>query len=367
MDLVRIGVIGGGMGRLHLNYMSKLTGAAATAFCDIHPGILKQTAAEFKVRGFADYREMIDSKTVDAVLIATPHTTHPTIAAYAFGKGVHVLCEKPVAVTVRQAQAMNRAHTRSRVVFAVMFQERTRPLYRKIKDLVGSGELGALLRINWIITTWFRTQEYYRSGSWRATWSGEGGGVLLNQCPHQLDLLQWITGLPRTVDAHICLGKHHRIAVEDEVTAYLEYANGATGVFITSTGEYPGTNRLELMGDRGKLVMENDSLRFSRTRQPVAAVRKNGGKWDVPEAREVTIPVPQRQAGHQVLTQNFVDAILRREPLIAPGPEGLRSLSLGNAMLMSGLTGKPVKLPLDAAAYERLLQGLIKKEKKNKK
>jgi predicted dehydrogenase len=329
---------------------------------------MQNKSAQHGVKGFLDYREMIDSKIIDAVLIATPHYFHPDIALYAFQKGAHVLTEKPVAVQVKDAERMNQAAQKSGLVYGVMFQERTLPHYAKIKELVGSGELGDLTRFNWIVTTSFRSQAYYNSGSWRATWSGEGGGVLLNQAPHHLDILQWITGLPAIVHGHCYLGKTHKIAVEDEVTAFLEYTSGATGVFITSTGEAPGTNRMEICGDRGKLVLENDTLTFYRTRVSVQEFsRTTPALYDAPETWKAEIPITKKPAGHKVITQNFVNAILKGEPLIAPGMEGINSLSLGNAMLMSSLTGKSVSLPLDAAAYDQLLQDLIRKEKNSKK
>jgi predicted dehydrogenase len=227
--------------------------------------------------------------------------------------------------------------------------------------LIRNGDVGDLIRITWIITNWFRTDAYYASGSWRATWAGEGGGVLLNQCPHQLDLWQWLFGMPARVQAVCAFGKHHRIEVEDEVTAYLEYANGATGVFITSTGEAPGTNRLEIAGDMGKVVVEGGKIQF--TRNEVSArqfCRTSPALFAQPAVWDIDIPVSGSGGQHAEIIQNFVDAILDGEPLLAPAREGIHSVELANAMLYSSLTGKPVELPLDGRAFERTLRKLIR-------
>jgi len=231
-------------------------------------------------------------------------------------------------------------------------------------NLVQNGELGALQRVCWTVTNWFRTQAYYNSGGWRATWKGEGGGVLLNQCPHNLDLLQWICGMPVRVRGFCGLGKRHHIEVEDEVTAYLEYANGATGVFITGTGEAPGTNRLEICGDRGKLVLENGELRFTRNEVPAAEfLRTSKEGFSTPPVWHVTFPPVDGGAQHAGIMRNFTDAILDDAPLPAPAPEEIRSVELANAMLYSSLIGQTVELPLDSAAYENLLQKLIRESK----
>jgi predicted dehydrogenase len=272
-----------------------------------------------------------------------------------------------VAVHAREAERMNRAADKSGLTFGVMFQERSRPVNQKAKEMIDSGELGELVRAIWIVTHSFRTQAYYDSGTWRATWAGEGGGVLLNQAPHFLDTFQWLAGMPQTVHGHAYLGKYHKIAVEDDVTAYVEYPNGATGIFMSSTGELPGTSHQEICGDRGKLVIQGNTLTFYRTRRSVKDFRDNDpGKFPRLETWKVDVPIPQKPAGHQIITQNFVNAIIKGEPLLAPGKEGINSLSLGNAMLMSGLTGKPVSLPLDGDAYEKLLNELIAKEKASK-
>ena len=377
METVRFGVIGlGAMGSFHVGYLDKVEGATLGAVCDVDAERVERTAKKFEstpspagaprgpVGRFGGYRELIDSGTVDAVLIATPHPQHPEVALAAFDKGLHVLCEKPVAVSVKEARRMNDAAARHpRVKFGLMYQMRTVPLYRKLRELIQDGELGEISRVTWLITDWFRTWTYYASGGWRATWAGEGGGVLINQCPHNLDLIQWLTGLfPSRVTAVGFVGKTHPIEVEDEISAILEYPNGAVGHFVTTTGEAPGTNRLEVAGDRGKIVAENGKLTFTRTRKAVREVRETSKEMFAnPETWTIDVPLPPAPAEpHKLITENFVRAILKDEPLISPGVEGVRGLELGNAMLMAGLTRRPVELPLDGDAYEQFLKDMQK-------
>lgn len=365
MDQVRLGVIGtGGMGQYHLEHLHLVPRAKLTAVCDIDAEILKKITTRYAVKGFLNYQELLTSDLVDAVIVATPHYAHTPITIHALQGGVHVLCEKPVAVHVQDALRMNQAFENSHCVFSVMFQFRTDEIYKKAKELIDTQEIGTIVRINFLATDWFRSQTYYNSGGWRATWKGEGGGVLLNQCPHSLDLLQWFGGQPWRITATCALGKYHHIEVEDDVTAILEYPNGATGIFVTSTGEAPGTSLLEICGDQGKLVIQNAKLYFHRTRTSVKNFCMTTDRsFDRPETWQFEIPCAPADpiGGHQVITRNFVNAILLQEPLISPGIEGVRSLEIGNAMLMSGLLNRPIDLPIDAAAYAQLLQELIEK------
>ena len=217
------------------------------------------------IRIYNEGSDLIADGQCEAVMICVPHYQHPGLAIDAMRHGLHVLVEKPAGVYTLQVREMNaEADKHPELTFAMMFNQRTNCVYRKLKQMIDGGELGALKRVSWLITDWYRTQMYYDSGAWRATWSGEGGGVLLNQCPHQLDLLQWLCGLPTKVRAFCHEGKWHDIEVEDDVTAYLEYENGATGVFVTTTADAPGTNRLEVTGTLGKVVCEDGKLIFSR-------------------------------------------------------------------------------------------------------
>jgi predicted dehydrogenase len=370
MNKVRFGIIGvGNMGSAHARTLldGKVPRAVLTAVCDINPDKLKPFPT---VKQFADSRALIRSGEVDAVLVATPHYDHTTIGMDALQQGLHVIVEKPISVHVADCERLIAAYKKrpkKSQLFGAMFNQRTDPHYRRTRDLIQAGELGAIKRVVWIITNWFRSEAYYKSGGWRATWRGEGGGVLLNQCPHNLDLLQWLCGMPNKVRAFCHLGKYHDIEVEDDVTAYFEYPNGATGVFITTTGEAPGTNRLEITGDRGKIVLENSRVTWIRTEVPVSEFcRTTKGLFSAPPVWNVEIPVRDHGGQHTEILTNFTNAVLDGTPLLAPAVEGIHSVALANAMLYSSFTGKTVELPLDGRAYERHLKKLIAKSRYKK-
>ena len=359
---VRFGVIGtGGMGSFHISYLQQMADAKLTAVCDTDAAKVEKVAPA-GVAKFTSSDEMLKSGTVDAVLIATPHPFHPDVAIAAFDAGVSVLCEKPVAISITQAKAMNAAADRAaaknpRVKYGVMLNMRTIGIYRKLRELIHDGELGEISRATWVMTDWFRPWAYYASGGWRATWKGEGGGVLINQCPHNLDLLLWTTGLtPSRITAVGFVGKTHPIEVEDEVSATMEYPNGAIGHFITTTGEAPGTNRLEVVGDRGRMVVENGKLHWTRTRRSVKETRETTKEaFHRMEAWEIdltTAATKDPENLHRAVTENFCKAILKDEPMLAPGHDGAKALELGNAMQMAALTRTPVDLPLDGAAFD---------------
>ncbi|MCC7407848.1 MAG: Gfo/Idh/MocA family oxidoreductase [Phycisphaeraceae bacterium] len=365
MKEVRLGVIGcGGIANHHMGYFPKIKGMKFVAAADPVADNTKSVAARHPgLATFDDGLKLIRSGLVDAVLIATPHYFHPLYAIAAFKQGLHVLTEKPIAVTALAAQKMiDESRKHKNLLFAAMFQMRTGAKWKKVKQIVDSGQLGPIRRVTWIATNWFRSQAYYDSGSWRATWAGEGGGVLLNQCPHNLDLLTWITGTPNLVIAQAKLGKTHRIEVEDEVNAYFEYPNGATGNFITTTGEAPGSDHFELAGDMGKLIVQEGAGHVQVIFNQLSAnkfLNTTPEAWAKPPTEKVTIEV-SGGGDHHIVMQNFINAILHGEKLIAPAHEGLAGLELANAMLMSGLTGKPVKIPTPRPAYEALLKKLIK-------
>jgi predicted dehydrogenase len=357
MKSVRLGIIGlGNMGSGHADKIS--SGAVhrceLTAVCDPAP----EKFARFpNAKGFTRSDELVRSGAVDAVLIATPHYDHTTIGIDALQHGLHVLVEKPISVHKADCERLIAAHHNPKQVFAAMFNQRTDPYYRKVRELIQHGELGPVRRVNWIITNWFRTEAYYKLGAWRATWAGEGGGVLLNQCPHNLDLVQWLFGMPNRVRGFCRFGRYHDIEVEDDVTAYFEYADGANAVFIASTGEAPGTNRLEVAAENGRLVFENDVLMFTKNETPMTQFSRAASKpFAVPATTESKFTFPDHGGQHVEVLQNFVDAILDGKPLIAPAPEGVHSVELANAILFSSARNKTVDLPLDAAAYEKHLQ-----------
>ncbi len=365
MDKVRIGVIGiGGMGGYHAQYLrdGKVARAELAAVADIEPSKLEKYAGWNGVLRYNSGSELIAARAVDAVLVATPHYGHTTLGIEALRAGLHVLVEKPISVHKADCERLIEAHKgRKKQVFAAMFNQRTLKAHRKLKAMIDAGELGRMTRVNWIITDWFRTESYYASGGWRATWGGEGGGVLLNQCPHQLDLLQWICGMPSKVRADCAFGRWHNIEVEDDVTAVFEYPSGAKGVFVTTTGEAPGTNRLEICGERGLIILENNTLRFTRNEVSMLEFCKTcPGGFDKPDTWAIDVCADNPGPQHQGIAQNFVNAILDGEKLIAPAAEGIHSVELANAMLLSAFLGKEVALPLDGAAYEKELKKRIK-------
>lgn len=330
-----------------------------TAVCSQIP---EQLARFPQTRQFERSEDLIRSGAVDAVLIATPHYSHTTIGIDALRNGLHVLVEKPISVHKADAERLLAARKNPQQVFAIMFNMRTEPLFQKIREMLTAGELGRLQRVSWTVTHWFRPDAYYASAPWRGTWAGEGGGVLLNQCPHQLDLFQWFFGMPQRVRAFCHFGKYHRIEVEDEVTAYLEYDSGLTGVFIASTGEAPGSNRLEIAGDNGRLVAEHNVLTFTRNEVPTSQFnRLTKELFPTIPTQTTSTTIPSFAGQHMAIVRNFVDAILDGAPLIAPAAEGIRSVELGNAMLLSSLQNRTVELPLDGAVFEKELQRLIAK------
>ncbi len=372
MEKVRIGIIGiGNMGSSHARELAKgsVAGGELAAVCDINPDRLKWAKDTFgeDLALYDNADALINSENIDSVLVATPHYDHPPLSIKAFEKGLHVLVEKPAGVYTKQVREMNEAALKSNKVFGIMYNQRTNPLYQKLRDLVKSGELGELKRTNWIITNWYRSQSYYDSGGWRATWAGEGGGVLLNQDPHQLDLWQWTCGMPKRVMAFMSFGKYHDIEVEDDVTAYVEYENGATGVFVTSTADAPGTNRFEVTGDRGKIVIEDDKLIFWRNRIPERQFnREYKGGFGQPECWKCEIPITGQNTQHVGILRNWVDAILKGTELLAPGIEGINGLQISNAMHLSAWTGKWAEIPVDEDLFCELLQERIRNSKYRK-
>jgi predicted dehydrogenase len=369
MNKVRLGVIGlGNMGKYHADYLlqGKVTRCELAAVASSNRSKLERYP---NLKQFDSGEKMIASAEVDAVLIATPHYSHTTLGMAAFEAGLHAMVEKPISVHKADCERLTAAaRARPKLVFGAMFQLRTEPRYKKLKQLIESGELGQIVRVNWIITDWFRTEAYYASGGWRATWKGEGGGALLNQCPHQLDLLQWLVGMPNCVRAFCQFGRYHNIEVEDNVTVFFEYPNGATGVFITSTGEAPGTNRFEIAGDRGKIVLEGGKMTFTRNEVSMRDFSKTAKTgFARPELWNIEIPVENAPAQHATVMQNFVDAILDGAPLIVPGAEGINSVEIANAALYSSWTEQTVELPLNSAAYEQALHEKIRGSRLEKK
>jgi len=368
MKKVRLGIVGmGNMGATHARSIlaGNINRAELVAVCDADRKCLTAFPDQ---KPYLSADAMIASGEVEAVIVATPHYDHTAIGAASLKAGLHTLVEKPISVHKADAERLIAAHMKKKVVFSAMFNQRTDPHYTKVRDLIRTGELGKILRVNWIITTWFRPENYYASGGWRATWAGEGGGVLLNQCPHNLDLYQWLFGMPDRVRGFCQFGRYHNIEVEDDVTAYFEYNDGMTGVFITSTGEAPGTNRLEIAADRGRVVIEPAGITFTRNVVPASEFsRSSPSMFGKPETWDVKIPVNGKGGQHDEILQNFIDAILDGKKLIAPAVEGIHSVELGNAILLSAFTDKTVELPVNGRAYERRLKQLIANSKPRRK
>jgi len=361
MDKVRLGIIGvGNIGSAHVRNVldGKCPEIEIVAFADRRESRRewgKSVMPDAAV--FQEGADLIQSGLCDAVLVSTPHYQHPVLAKMAMEHGLHVMVEKPAGVYTLQVRDMiETADQHPELTLGMMFNQRTNCVYRKVKEMLDSGELGEMKRVSWLITDWYRTQNYYDSGAWRATWAGEGGGVLLNQCPHQLDLLQWLCGLPKKVRAFCHEGKWHDIEVEDDVTAYLEYENGATGVFITTTGDAPGTNRLEITGTKGKLVVGYDDITFWRLKEDEREWCKSCKEgFQKPDMEVINVETDGENLQHAGVLNAFAGNILRGEKLIADGREGIRGLMLSNAMHLSSWLGKEVTLPIDEKLYYEML------------
>lgn len=361
MQKIRYGIIGlgnqGSYYALQLFDKGIIVNGEIAALCDCNAQKIENMKRAMKkkdVAYFSDYKEMLDSGLCDAVLVETPHYVHPEIVIECLNRGVNVICDKPAGVYTRQVREMNEVAKKSKAHFAMLFNQRTNCVYRKMKEMIGEGEIGELQRINWVITNWYRTQAYYDSGSWRATWDGEGGGVLINQCPHQIDLIQWILGeMPESVRGFCRYGKWHDIEVEDEVTAFFEYKNGATGVFITTTGETPGVNRLEISGTKGRLVCENEKLIWYKLeRDSLQWSNTCPSAFDVPPMQVVEVETDGKNEQHAGIINNFTNALLGMEEFFVDGTEGINGVELMNAMELSGWKGgEKILLPVDEEEY----------------
>lgn len=369
--MIKVGLVGcGSMGRKHIenliHFSSHLAKLVAVCDIDITRCLQIKDTLHLDVAIYQNYVDMINSMTLDAIIIATPHYLHPTMAIHAIEANIHTMVEKPIGVYTKAVRELNEvAMKHPDVVFSVMYNQRTNPLYKKVKELVEDNVIGKIKRTNWIITNWYRTDAYYKSSSWRATWNKEGGGVLLNQDPHQLDLWQWICGLPTKVHTKMKFGSNRHIKVEDDVTAYVEYANGATGVFVTSVHEFPGTNRLEISGSKGQIIVENGTLILRKLSVDEEVFNKeNTLMFGKPSFQTHPVDVSENAWGiqHAELLNNFFEAINQNATLIAPGLEAIHGLHLSNAMHLSAFLDKEVTLPIDDDLYLSELEKRIKEE-----
>jgi len=359
MERIRYGIVGtGGMGTGHAHTMQNIEECVLTAVCDIDPEVARNVGESFGVPYCTQYQELIERDDVDAIVVATPHYFHPEITIYALERGKAVVCEKPIAVTVSAADAMVEAAERTGTPFAVMHQTRTMPVWRVAKKLVlEEGRLGEIYR-TMLVYADFRSQAYYDSAGWRATWDGEGGGVLINQAPHSIDRFTWLGGLPSKVTA-ITRTRNHDIEVEDEATAILEYPNGALGYIYCSTNEHPVTEIIELSGERGKLRVVNREMRFWELPEGVKRFSDASQEmWRHPPDVELEVEMPECESGHIAILRNMARHLLYQEPLLSPGVEGRNTVEMINAMILSGHTGEPVEIPVDRDRYDALIAEL---------
>ena len=367
MDIVKVCIVGiGNIGYAHVMTIlsGKVPEMSLVAVCDVNSEKLQAFSKSHPdVATYLDYRRMLEDANIDAVIVAVPHNLHSEIGIAVLQSGKHLLVEKPVDIRVSVAKKLNEEAKKSGRVFGIMLNQRTNPLFQKARELVQSGELGEMKRTVWQITNWFRTQYYYDSGDWRATWRGEGGGVLINQAPHQLDLWQWICGMPKSVTAFCETAKYHDIDVEDEATILTRYENGASGIFITTTGEYPGTNRLEISCEKGKLVLEDGVLKLWRLAENQQYISENTAESFPKIPSEFTqYSIPEKEDGHLLILQNFAQAVLNGTTLLAPGYDGINELSISNAAYLSQwLDNAAVELPMDEKLFNKLLQERIDK------
>ena len=369
MEKVRVGIIG--LGNQGTHYMAglfnpgKIPNGVITALCDNNPAkieAMKERTVGQDVAYFDNYVDMLDSGLCDMVMVVVPHYFHPEMVMACLERGIHVICDKPAGVYTKQVKEMNECAKKSGALFAMMFNQRTNCVYRKMREIVQAGGIGELQRVTWIITDWYRTQQYYDSGSWRATWEGEGGGVLINQCPHQIDLVQWVVGeMPVAINGFCQYGKWHDIEVEDEVTAFFRYKNGATGVFITTTGEAPGTNRFEISGTKGKLLVEGNKLMYWHNENDSQEWARSADTGFVPPKCTITeVETDGENPQHMGIINNFIAAIRGEEPLFVDGTEGINGVEMMNAMELSGWNnGETITLPVDEERYLKELNAHV--------
>ncbi|SFB97464.1 Predicted dehydrogenase [Alkalibacterium subtropicum] len=380
---VRLGIIGlGAQGGMYAKFIKDgmVPNMEIGAICDIDTSKKDVVESDYPdVPFYEDYIEMMESGDVDAVVTTVPHYLHPEMGIEALKRDIHALVEKPAGVYTKQVKELNEfAQTKPEVTFGIMFNQRNNPLYKKIKEIVDSGDIGKIRRTNWIITTWWRPQPYYDQSAWRATWGGEGGGVLVNQAPHQLDLWQWICGVPESVYSKVSYGFRRNIAVEDEVTAVVDYGDGATGTFITATHDLVGTDRFEILGDKGKIVVDGSQVAtVTRLKKPEQELSEEMdfedvkklfmGQMDTDELYTQEKIEFESSWGeqHSGVLENFAANILDGTPLLAPGSDGINGVRLANAIHLSSWTGEEVSLKdLNEEVYLEELNKHIKEEGK---
>lgn len=352
---VRLGIIGvGNIGLQHANNILSgvIQGCIITALSTRGSCPL---AEQLNIPQYSDYKELIDRQVCDAVIVAAPTCSHLEIGCYALSRGLHVLMEKPIGLSVAEGERMLKL-VQPAQVFGLMLNQRADPVFVAMKKKMDENILGSLQRINWTMTNWFRPEIYFQASNWRATWAGEGGGLLVNQCIHNFDILQWICGMPRSIQGFCGFGKYHNIEVEDEATAFFEYENGATGSFIGSTGEAPGVNRFDIIGDQGMLSYDGEKLLHFENRPPTSQFSQTTSEmFGQPEVCITDLSVRSPVNQHAIILQNFINAISSNESLIAPAEEGLKSLTIANAILLSAWDREQIQIPMESARFHKAL------------
>jgi predicted dehydrogenase len=385
VDKVKLGIIGyGAEGGMYAGFFKNNDerlndNIELVAICDNDPAKKAKVAEDFPGLPFFDnYLDLLESGVVNAIVTTVPHYDHCVMGIDALEHGIHLLGEKPAGVYTKDVERLiETSKKHPETTFAIFFNQRTNPLYRRVKQLMDEKAIGDLQRATWIITTWWRPQGYYNQSAWRATWGGEGGGVLVNQAPHQLDLLQWICGKPEKVYAKLQYGAGRNIVVENEVNALLDFGNGATGSFITCTNDIVGTDRFEIFGTKGKIIVEDSKkLIVKQLTAPEAELSENMDMQDVMrlfmgqinmedyvKVTEEEFVTPQGLQHISVLN-NFADHIVKGEPLLANGEEGINGVTLANAMHLSSWLDKEVDYNVDGDLYLEELNKRIAEEGK---
>jgi UDP-N-acetyl-2-amino-2-deoxyglucuronate dehydrogenase len=353
---LRYGVIGAGVvAPLHLEAIAALDDAELVGIAALDREAATALAQSAGSRAFADHRELL-ALQLDVVVICTPHPSHPALTAEALEAGAHVLVEKPLAPQVREADAMIEAADRAERLLGVCFQQRFRPVIAAAHELIASEQLGELVRAS-IVDPLYRPNSYYATADWRGTWNGEGGGVLMNQAPHTLDLLCHLAGPPATVWG-VSRRRSQPMEAEDTATALLEYPRGATGTLAVSTTE-PGVQRIELVGDRGRIEIVGETLAFQRFEPAVPEhLATATGMFDQPAIVSESVELPPGSGDHRDVHRDFAAAIRTGTAPRIPARDALWSLELANAIVLSTHTGRAVPLPVDRDAYAALLADL---------
>lgn len=370
MEKIRMAVIGIGiMGKKYAKMIREgmISGMRLGAVCCRSQENIQWAKAQLgeEIPVFENTKQLFESSDLfDACLIVTPHKLHPEMIMQALDAGKHVFCDKPIGISMKQCQGIREKLDQSGLVFAMMFHQRMYPKYERIHTLLENGTLGQIRRIMVENSRYYRTWYYHKSGSWRSSWKGEGGGALLNQGQHLLDIWQWLFGMPDSLYAMIPYGKYNDFSVDDEATILMKYPDKKTAVLILTTGEGTWTERMEIAGSKGTLILEDNHLTLHLYDQDLDDYKKTAACSSREEFKEKVLEevFPEDQEPYEEMLTDFAQAVLKKRPVRVNGLEGLNSLELTNAAYLSAWTGETVALPLDAERYERELEKRITDE-----